>query len=211
MHIKSLVATGIVSLAFVGSVVPAGAGGGGGVCSGLSSGTSVEIRDFCFDGAAHVTSPGEVVRLINYGETTHDVTAADGSFASGPLAPGETFQVTVESRGVVPYYCSLHGSAEGSGMAGVLVSESDAAGVVTASIDTDTGALDPAAAATAPTAEAASTEAIDAALVAAVNGAQGDATVALVVVTVIGMAVAFGLGLVVWAIGRIPDRRSASP
>ena len=213
MRAKTLVASTFVVLIVVGSSAPVNAGGGGGgLCSAMSSSQSVSIRDYCFEGVAHVTDPGQEVRMVNEGGTVHDVTASDGSFASGPLQPGETFKVTIESRGVVPYYCSLHGSPEGGGMAGVLIADiGDTSGAVEATATKgDASVLDGAGTASAAADDAPT--AMDTALIAATNAAQSDATVALVVVTVIGMAVAFGLGLVVWAVGRMPsDRRATSP
>ncbi|MEX0663880.1 MAG: hypothetical protein WD598_03790 [Acidimicrobiia bacterium] len=205
MRAKSLVAVAFLVVLVTGLAAPAGAGGGGGgACGALSDGASLAIRDFCFDGAAHVSDPGQTVHVINYGEVAHDLTAADGSFASGLLEPGETFNVEIGSRGVVQYYCSLHGSADGGGMAGVLVSEgADTPAVVVPEPVAADGAS--AVVEEAEAADPASSAAMDTALVAATNAAQSDATVALVVVTIIGMAVAFGLGLVVWVVGRLPS------
>ncbi len=40
----------------------------------------------------------------------HTVTAVDGSFTSGSLLKGETFQYTFETPGTYPYVCDFHGS-----------------------------------------------------------------------------------------------------
>ncbi len=45
----------------------------------------------------------------------------DGSFGSGQLEPGETFELTIDQPGVFEVFCTLHGTAQGQGMAGVLV------------------------------------------------------------------------------------------
>ena len=101
---------------------PAGAaGGGGGSCRGFASGATISILDFCFEGVAHFAEPGTAISVTNDGQATHDFTAVDGSFASGMLVPGDTFELTVEESGIVRYYCTLHGRPDGAGMAGVLV------------------------------------------------------------------------------------------
>lgn len=48
------------------------------------------------------------VRWTNRGTATHTVTAADGTFDSGPLAPGATFSQTFAAPGTVAYDCTLH-------------------------------------------------------------------------------------------------------
>lgn len=202
MRVKVLVALGFsaVLLAALAAPVAAG-GGGGGYCGAVSDGASLAIRDFCFDGAAHVVESGQTVNVVNYGETAHDVTASDGSFASGVLAPGETFKVTLGSEPVVRYYCTLHGSAEGTGMAGVFVTTAtgEAGGAPAQGQAVPANAKSTVAGA----AESVSDETISAALAATTQSAKTDSTIALVVVTIIGMAVAFGLGLMVWAAGRL--------
>jgi plastocyanin len=42
----------------------------------------------------------------NRGEMPHSVTAHDGSFASGLLNPGESYQVTFYEPGTYTYQCS---------------------------------------------------------------------------------------------------------
>jgi plastocyanin len=106
---------------------PAAAGGGGhGACAGFTRGTAISIQDNCFQGTAHIVDPGSTLTVTNEGQTPHDLTAADGSFASGLLEPGESFELTVDRGGVIPFYCTIHGSATGSGMAGVLFVEESA-------------------------------------------------------------------------------------
>jgi plastocyanin len=66
---------------------------------------------------------GGTVRWFNndeargvYGGTgvVHNITADDGSFASGSLAPGATFQTTMTTAGEHGYHCSIHPSMQGS-------------------------------------------------------------------------------------------------
>jgi hypothetical protein len=79
------------------------------------------MRDSCFQGATHFAEPGATVTVRNEGRTVHDIVAVDGSFASTRLAPGETFELSVDRTGIVPFYCTLHGSRSGTRMTGVLI------------------------------------------------------------------------------------------
>ena len=63
---------------------------------------------------------GTTVVWTNQGQNPHTVTAADRAFDSGTLERGQTFSVTFEEAGEVPYYCQIHGEP-GSGMRGVIV------------------------------------------------------------------------------------------
>ena len=51
---------------------------------------------------------GETVRWTQDNVRKHTVTARDGSFDSGPLVQGATFERTFGQVGDVPYYCRLH-------------------------------------------------------------------------------------------------------
>jgi plastocyanin len=56
---------------------------------------------------ADITVPsGTTVVWTNEGEKPHTVTAHDGSFASGTLYPGESYQVTFYEPGTYTYQCS---------------------------------------------------------------------------------------------------------
>jgi plastocyanin len=56
---------------------------------------------------ADITVPsGTTVVWTNQGEMPHTVTAHDGSFASGLLNPGETYEVTFYEVGTYTYQCS---------------------------------------------------------------------------------------------------------
>lgn len=79
------------------------------------------MRDSCFSGIAHFAPADMTITISNDGELPHTFTAVDGSFNTGQLQPGETFELTVADPGIVRVFCSLHGTAEGDGMAGVLL------------------------------------------------------------------------------------------
>ena len=102
----------------------ASAGGGGGImsaCPGFASGTTISMLDSCFDGTAHHAPAGSVLTISNDGELPHSYTSVDGSFTTGELQSGETYQLTIDEPGVFEVFCSLHGTADGQGMAGVLM------------------------------------------------------------------------------------------
>ncbi len=66
----------------------------------------VSIRDNYFDPADITVPSGTTVVWTNMGEKPHSVTAHDGSFASGMLNPGESYQATFYEPGTYTYQCS---------------------------------------------------------------------------------------------------------
>lgn len=117
-HLTLMLITLVVLVA--GSTIALAGGGGGGLCAGFGDGQELAMRDNCFEGTGHVVAAGETIVVTNRGELPHTVTAADGTFDSGTIEPGETYELTLEEPGGVPIYCTLHGSADGGGMAGLL-------------------------------------------------------------------------------------------
>ncbi len=72
-------------------------------------------------------TPGEVT--INVGDTVvwtssasfnHTVTSDDGTFSSGTLSGGNSFDFTFTEPGTYAYYCDFHGGPGGTGMSGVI-------------------------------------------------------------------------------------------
>ena len=109
------------------AAVPAGAGGGGGgPCTTVSKTNHLTIRDFCFDGVAHLATAGSTITVVNEGQTAHNLIAVEANFGVKGLAPGERYDFQIDRPGVYQYYCGLHGNAAGVGMAGVLVVEDGA-------------------------------------------------------------------------------------
>lgn len=90
-------------------------------CAGFNEGTEVSMLDSCFDGVAHFAAEGDLVTVSNDGSLPHTFTAVDGSFDTGLVDPGSSAEVTIDEPGVYRVFCSLHGTVEGEGMAGVLV------------------------------------------------------------------------------------------
>ena len=99
------------------------AGGGGGVfsCAAFADTTTITMRDNCFAAQTTFVKPGTKITVNNGGETSHTITAVDGTFDSHRIEPGQTFEVPLDHAGVYRYYCSLHGTSEDNGMAGVLI------------------------------------------------------------------------------------------
>lgn len=69
----------------------------------------VEITDQGFAPAALEIGVGVTVEWRHVGELDHTVTADDGSFDSGPLAPEASFSVTFERAGTVMYRSTTEG------------------------------------------------------------------------------------------------------
>lgn len=110
----------VTAMLLVGDISAAEAGGGGG-CVGFSEGSSVALRDYCLDGAAHFGDADEPLAVVNEGRVAHDYTAVDGSFATGRLDPSESVELSDVEPGVHRVVCTLHSSPDGGGMAGVLI------------------------------------------------------------------------------------------
>jgi len=98
------------------------------------SGNEVEVVDSSFEPASLTVTAGEEVTWTHTGSLPHTVTSSDGDFDSSPgcasfsdggsgacMDNGETFQFTFDSPGTYAYYCKLHGTSEGGGMAGTIV------------------------------------------------------------------------------------------
>jgi plastocyanin len=65
-----------------------------------------------------VSSEGNIVSWTNDDSTEHTVTADDGSFDSGPISPGDTFDNTFDAPGDFGYHCSIQPF-----MTGVVIAE----------------------------------------------------------------------------------------
>lgn len=92
-------------------------------CSSSSapSGPTVSALDNLFSPKELHIKAGQTVTWVNNGRSPHTVTADDNSFHSGTFQPGKQYTHTFRTPGTYPYYCALHGSHGGIGMAGVIV------------------------------------------------------------------------------------------
>jgi plastocyanin len=77
-------------------------------------GAAVSIVDFAFEPASVEVRSGDTVTWTNTGAAPHTVTADDGSFDSGQLAPGATFSQTFDARGDFTYHCTIHPQMTGT-------------------------------------------------------------------------------------------------
>jgi hypothetical protein len=90
-------------------------------CAGYGEGNTISMRDSCFAGTAHFVPSDTLVAVRNDGAMAHSLTAVDGAFDTGLVDPGQSAQLTFDEPGIYRVFCSLHGTAAGEGMAGVVV------------------------------------------------------------------------------------------
>ena len=76
--------------------------------------TTVEIRNNTFIPPQLNVAPGTTVTWVNRDSVPHTVTADNGLFDSGQLAPGASYPVVLEGAGTVTYHCKLHPEMRGS-------------------------------------------------------------------------------------------------
>ncbi|MEO8711833.1 MAG: cupredoxin family copper-binding protein [Parafilimonas sp.] len=81
---------------------------------GNNTGNAVSIKNFAFSASTLTVSLGTTVKWTNNDATTHTVTADDGSFDSGNIAPGGTFSHTFSAAGTTKYHCSIHTNMKAS-------------------------------------------------------------------------------------------------
>lgn len=86
---------------------------------------TVSVVDNDFDPAQIEVSSGTTITWTNDGDTPHTVTADNGSFESGNLDPGDSFEQTFTEAGEYSYFCDYHGSEGGTGMSGVVTVTDD--------------------------------------------------------------------------------------
>lgn len=77
----------------------------------------IDMVDFAYSLETLTIPAGTQVRFVNRGQSKHSATADDGSFDTGLLGPGEEMVITFDEIGFYPYYCLLHGTPGGVGMA----------------------------------------------------------------------------------------------
>jgi plastocyanin len=76
--------------------------------------TAVAIEGFAFAPPTITAAVGEKVTWENHDPADHTVTAEDGSFDSGTLAAGATFEATFDRPGEYRYICALHPGMKGT-------------------------------------------------------------------------------------------------
>jgi plastocyanin len=96
--------------ALVGAVAAAAVLGPASLAQGA---VPVDIQFQAFSPTPLDVLPGETVEWTNISERRHTVTADNGSFDSGDVSGGDTFNVGFTEPGAYPYHCRVH-----AGMAG---------------------------------------------------------------------------------------------
>jgi len=69
---------------------------------------AVSMTGIKFVPDALTVTVGTTVTWTNDDTVAHTVTADDGSFDSGMIAPGGTFSFTFNTAGTYPYKCTVH-------------------------------------------------------------------------------------------------------
>jgi plastocyanin len=72
------------------------------------AGTSVRLAGTRFGPSTLTIRVGETVRWFNDDALPHTVSASDGSWDSGNLAPGQSFEKRFDTAGTYPYLCRYH-------------------------------------------------------------------------------------------------------
>ena len=85
----------------------------GGAAPANAARTRVKIVDFGFKPKRVEIPQGTRVLWVNRGDEGHTVTARNGDFDSGDLAPGEKFSHKFLDTGVFRYYCEIHPEMKG--------------------------------------------------------------------------------------------------
>lgn len=76
--------------------------------------TTVGIDNFLYSPDPITVIVGTTITWTNDQGFDHTVTADDGSFDSGDLATGDTFEHTFDAAGTFAYLCSIHPNMAGT-------------------------------------------------------------------------------------------------
>ena len=90
----------------------------GGAQPAAALATKVKIVDFGFKPKRVEIPQGTKVVWVNRGDEEHTVTARNGDFDSGELAPGAKFSHKFLDTGVFRYYCEIHPEMRGKVLPG---------------------------------------------------------------------------------------------
>lgn len=81
---------------------------GNGAAPTAPAGTSIRMAGTRFDPPTLKISVGDTVRWFNDDALPHTVSATDGSWDSGNLAPGAAYERVFDAAGSYPYLCRYH-------------------------------------------------------------------------------------------------------
>ena len=74
---------------------------------------TVRIRDLGFHPRRLEVAPGTTVRWMNRDSVTHTATSNTGIWASGRIAPGDSFSRVFSRAGIFRYRCTIHPNMTG--------------------------------------------------------------------------------------------------
>lgn len=74
----------------------------------------VSIINFAFQPANITTGRGSTIVWLNKDQVVHTVSTVDGSFDSGEIAPGDSFEQRFEKIKVYTYSCTFHPQMRGT-------------------------------------------------------------------------------------------------
>ncbi|HSM56071.1 MAG TPA: plastocyanin/azurin family copper-binding protein [Candidatus Sulfomarinibacteraceae bacterium] len=77
----------------------------------------VDMVDFDYEPGDLTIPAGTTVTFVNQDQVDHSATLGDGSQDTGLYGPGEEASLTFDTPGEYIVYCTLHGTADGGGMA----------------------------------------------------------------------------------------------
>ena len=72
--------------------------------AGLALAITVAVTDDGYEPATLELTAGEVVRLVNEGDSEHSFTAEDRSFDTGRMQPGEDVTLVLTEPGEIPFF-----------------------------------------------------------------------------------------------------------
>lgn len=82
---------------------------------------TIDMVNFAYEPGDISVPAGSTVTWVNKDNgPRHSATASDGSFDTGLLDAGEEAAIVLDTPGTYIYYCTLHGSPDGSGMAATI-------------------------------------------------------------------------------------------
>ena|SRR5665213_1933288 len=76
--------------------------------SGRAGADTIVIKNFAFMSPTITVKAGTTVSVHNEDSTTHTLTATNGAFTTGGIAPGSTKTFTAPKAGRYSYDCQIH-------------------------------------------------------------------------------------------------------
>ena len=123
----AMMTSGTLDTGFTGGSASTGGSSGGTSGSAATTGQvvsgalAISMGSSSFSPNIVTVTSGTRVTWTNTDSAPHTVTADNGSYNSGALAPGATYALTFTAKGEYTYYCALHGGKGGVGMSGKII------------------------------------------------------------------------------------------